>query len=87
MISLYTAIPALIYYFVRGNLIPGSTLIELAIILALGFYVAIRVVLIAFAPEDELCDLALDILNNAHRRADEKAALARENNLKEESEG
>ena len=87
MISLYTAIPALIYYFVRGNLIPGSTLIELAIILALGFYVAIRVVLIAFAPEDELCDLALDILNDAHKREDEKASLARENNLKEESEG
>ena len=88
MFSLYTSIPALIYYFSRGNLIPGSTLIELAIILSLGFYVMIRVVLIAYAPEDELCDLALDILNVAHKREDDKVALARvNNNLKEESEG
>ena len=87
MISLYTSIPALIYYFSRGILIPGSTLIQLAIICALGFYVMVRVILIACAPEDEMSDLAIDILDSAHRRQSAKDVLARENNLKEESQG
>lgn len=87
MISLYTSIPALIYYFSRGMLIPGSTLIDLAIIFALGFYITARVILIAYAPEDEMSDLAIDILDSAHKREAQKSALARENNLKEESKG
>ena len=47
-------------------------------------YVTARVSLLAFAPEDEVCDLADSILDMAHRRGAKNASHARVNNLKEE---
>jgi hypothetical protein len=52
--------------------------------LTAAVYVTVRVSLLAFAPEDEVCDLADSILDMAHRRATKNVPHARVNNLKEE---
>lgn len=64
----YTGVPAFVYYLASGALIPGATLIQMGVILASAIYIAVRVSLMALAPEDEICDLADTILDMAHRR-------------------
>lgn len=81
---LYSSVPALVYYIVKGALIPGATLIQLGVSVAAALYITVRVCLLAFAPEDEVCDLADSILDMAYRRRKLGESLARENNLKEE---
>lgn len=65
---LYSGVPALVYYVAKGNVIPGTTLIQIGVMLASAIYIAVRVSLMAFAPEDEVCDLADSILDMAHKR-------------------
>ncbi len=65
----YAGVPAFVYYVAKGALMPGTTLIQMGIILASAIYVTARVSLMAFAPEDEICDLADSILDMAHRRS------------------
>ncbi len=81
---LYSSVPALVYYVAKGTVIPGITLIQTGISVAAALYVILRVSLLAFAPEDEICDLADSILDMAYRRSKNSKPLARENNLKEE---
>jgi hypothetical protein len=80
----YSAIPSLAYYIATGIMIPGSTLIQIMLSLAAAVYVTVRVSLLAFAPEDEVCDLTDSILDMAHRRHLKRTSHARVNNLKEE---
>lgn len=80
----YSAIPTLAYYIATGSMIPGATLIQIMLSLTAAVYVTVRVSLLAFAPEDEVCDLADSILDMAHRRAAKNVPHARVNNLKEE---
>lgn len=81
---LYSSVPVIVYYAVNGTTIPGITLIQTGVSIAAALYVIIRVSLLAFAPEDEVCDLADSILDMAYRRIKISEPHARENNLKEE---
>lgn len=82
----YTSIPAIIYYFTTGSLTPGSSLIQLIVMLALAIYVTLRVFLIAYAPEDEISELTDAILDMVHERNKNCASLALVNTLKEEND-
>lgn len=82
----YASIPALVHYFAKGTLVPGSSLIQLIAMLTLGIYATCRVFLIAYAREDEVSEVADAILDMAHERQKKKDALARVNILKEEKE-
>ena len=66
---LYSSIPSLVYYIVKGVPVPGATLIQLGVSVAAAFYITVRVCLLAFAPEDEVCDLADSILDMVHKRS------------------
>ena len=80
----YSSVPALVYYFVKGQAIIGATLIQQSLSITAAIYIIVRVCIIAFAPEDEVCDLADSILDMVHRRRAKNDAHARVNNLKEE---
>lgn len=68
LLLFYSSAPALIYYGVSGALIPGSSAAELGVAATLAIYTATRVTLLAFAPEDEVCDLADSIMDMEHKR-------------------
>ena len=80
----YSSIPSIAYYIATGNTIPSTTLTQSMLSLTAAVYVTARVTVLAFAPEDEICDLADSILDMAHRRGLKSASHARVNNLKEE---
>lgn len=82
----YASIPALIYYFKNGSIVPGSSIIQLLFMLALGIYITSRVFLLAYAHEDEVCELTDQILDMVHERNKNSASHARVNNLKEDND-
>ena len=80
----YSSIPSIVYYISTGSMIPGTTLTQITLSLTAAIYATARVTVMAFAPEDEVCDLADSILDMAHRRGRKNVSHARVNNLKEE---
>lgn len=65
---IYSSVPAIAYYFAKGMEMPGSTLIQTELSFVCAIYVITRVSILAFAPEDEICDLTDSILDMVHRR-------------------
>lgn len=85
LMLLYSSVPALVYYIANKTSMPGVSLVQIGLTLTSAIYVIARVSILAFAPEDEVCDLADSILDMAHARKQSAATLARvNNNLKEE---
>ena len=66
---IYSSVPAIAYYFAKGMEMPGSTMIQAGLSFVCAIYVITRVSILAFAPEDEICDLTDSILDMVHRRA------------------
>jgi hypothetical protein len=73
----YTSIPAIVYYIVNRSVIPGTTIIQICLSLASAIYAITRISIIAFAPEDESCDLADSILDIVHLRKQKSSSHAR----------
>ncbi len=82
----YASIPALVYYFVKRSIVPGSSIIQLLFMLALAIYITARVFLLAYAQEDEICELTDGILDMVHERNKKSESLARLNSLKEDND-
>lgn len=68
LLLLYAGVPEIAYVIAKGAFIPGATVIQLGVMIASAIYIITRVSLMAFMPEDEVCDLADSILDMAHRR-------------------
>lgn len=73
----YTSIPAIVYYIVNRSMIPGATIIQICLSLASAIYAVTRISIIAFAPEDETCDLVDSILDIAYQRKQKSSSRAR----------
>lgn len=86
----YTSVPAIIFYlFGEGAVLAGS-ITELAAMLMLTVFIGARTVLLAFAGEDETCELAENIIDLSYERQKKTAegtanALARGLNLNVET--
>ena len=77
LLLIYTSIPAIVYYIANRIIIPGTTIIQMCLALTSAIYAITRVSILAFAPEDETCDLADSILDMVHRRKQNKDSRAR----------
>lgn len=70
------SIPSLILLFVRGADAVENNVYELAAMLAMTIFITARAVLIAFCPEDELCELADAITDMEYEREMTKKSSA-----------
>ncbi len=75
----YTAIPAIIIYAINDGVLLARSTVELAACLCLALFIGARTLLIAFAPEDEPCELADGVMDMVYERQKENEnSLARE---------
>ena len=86
-ILFYSSVPAIIYYFAKQIVPTGSTVIQLVLMLSLAIYTTARTILIACAPEDEICEMVDEILDMDYERTNKSTSHARNNILKEENDG
>ena len=91
LILSYTAVPTLILYIFKGGALIVGSATELAAMLMLAIFIGARTMLITFAPEDEVCELADNIIDIAYERSQKASqstpdSLARGLNLNVENQ-
>lgn len=67
----YTSVPAIIFYFFGEGTVLAGSISELAAMLMLTVFIGARTLLLAFAHEDEVCELAESIIDMNYERQKE----------------
>ncbi len=73
----YTSVPAIIFYIFGQGVVLAGSIAELAAMLMLTVFIGARTLLLAFAHEDEVCELAESIIDMTY----EKQKEARESSV------